>query len=75
METIIFLSLEILHNGLVLLHFGHHVPLHLGHHIHLHVGHHVGQSNVVLTLCEASETLTEWNSKSVTNYGWTDIPE
>ena len=40
---------------------GHHVRLHVGHHVHIHVGHH----NVVSTLCEGSETLTEWKSESV----------
>ena len=29
--------------------------IHIGHHVQLHVGHH----NVVLTLCEDSETLLE----------------
>ena len=30
----------------------HLVYLHVGHHVHIHVGHH----NVVLALCEVSET-------------------
>ena len=34
----------------------------VGHHISFHVGHY----NVISTLCEGSETLTEWKSKSVT---------
>ena len=34
---------------------GHHVHLHIGQNVHLHVGHH----NVVLTLCEVSEMLTQ----------------
>ena len=33
----------------------------VGHLVYLHVGHH----NVTSTLCEGSETLTEWKSKSV----------
>ena len=37
-------------------HLGH-VQLHVGTHVHLHVGHHVGHRNVVLALCEVSETL------------------
>ena len=39
----------------------HLVHLHVGHQVHLHVGH----RNVVSTLCEVSETLTEWKSESV----------
>ena len=54
-------------------HVGHHVGLlvhlHVGHHVYLHVGHcvshHVGHGNVVSTLCEVSETLTEWKSKTL----------
>ena len=49
---------------------------HVGHHVHLHFGRHVGQRNVVLTLCEVSETLTEWKSQSITyqrTYGLTGI--
>ena len=54
--------------------FGHYVGKHVGHHVghlvHLHVGHHVshhvGHRNVVSTLCEVSETLTEWKSESIT---------
>ena len=41
------------------------------HLVHLHVGHH----NVISTLCEGSETLTEWKSESITygpTYGLTD---
>ena len=45
-------------------HFGHHVHLNVGHLVHLHVGHH----NVVSTLSEGSETLTEWKSEIIT-YG------
>ena len=52
-------------------HVGHLVHLHVCHHVHLHVGrhvsHHVGHCNVVSTLCEVSETLTEWKSESMTN--------
>ena len=44
----------------------HHVHLHLGHHVHSHVGHHVSHQNVISTLCEGSETLTEWKSESIT---------
>ena len=45
--------------------FGHLV----GHHVHLHLGHH----NVVSTLCEGLEALTEWKSESMTDgrHGWT----
>ena len=46
---------------------GHRVHLHSAHHVHLHVSHHVGHHNVVLTLCEGSETLTEWKSESITD--------
>ena len=58
-------------------HVGHHVHLHVGHHVHLHVhlhvGHHVDHHNVVSTLCEDSETLTECKSESITYaYGRTD---
>ena len=48
------------------MHVGHLVHLHVGHHAHLHVGHLVSHRNVVSTLCEVSETLTEWKSKSIT---------
>ena len=34
----------------------------VGYHVHLHVGNH----NVVSTLCEGSERLTEWKSESMT---------
>ena len=44
-----------------------HVGHHLGNLVHLHVGHHVGHRNVVSTLCEGSEALSEWKSESVTN--------
>ena len=48
-------------------HVSHLVHLHVGHHVHLHVGrhvsHHVGHRNVVSTLCEVSDTLTEWKSE------------
>ena len=37
---------------LVYLHVGHHVHIHVGHYVSHHVGHH----NVVLALCEVSET-------------------
>ena len=36
-----------------------HVHLHVGNHVSYHVGH----RNVVATLCEVSETLTEWKSE------------
>ena len=42
----------------------HIIHLHVGHHVHLHVDHQVGHHNVVLTLCEGSEMLTELKSKS-----------
>ena len=42
----------------------HHVHLHVGNHVTYHVGH----RNVVATLCEVAETLTEWKSESIT-YG------
>ena len=38
----------------------------VGHHVGRHVSHHVGHRNVVSTLCEVSETLTEWKSKTIT---------
>ena len=52
-------------------HVGHHVGQlvhlnvgnHVSHHVGRHVSHHVGHRNVVLTLCEVSETLTEWNPR------------
>ena len=60
-------SLEDAHH--VHLNVGHLVYLHFGHHDHLHVDHHihlsVGPRNVILKLCEVSETLTEWKSESV----------
>ena len=64
------------HVGLLVhLHVGHHVYLHVGHHVSHHVGHcvsqHVGHGNVFSTLCEVSETLTEWKSETMT-YGRTD---
>ena len=40
---------------------GHHVVHLVGQLVHLHVGHH----NVVSTLCESSDALTEWKSKSM----------
>ena len=42
---------------------GHLVHLHVGHHVHLHVGYH----DVISSLCEVSETLTEWKYESVTD--------
>ena len=49
----------------------HLVHLHVGNHVHLHVGRHVGRHvghcNVVSTLCEVSESLTEWKSESITD--------
>ena len=54
-----------LHVGhLVYLHVCHHVHFHVGGHVHLHVGHHV-HLHVVSTLCQGSETLTEWKSPKV----------
>ena len=57
-------------------HVGNHVGHLVGHLVYLHVGHHfshhVGHHNVVSTLCEVSETLTEWKSESVMD-GRTDI--
>ena len=51
-------------------HVSHLVHLHVDHHVHLHVGCHVsyhgGHRNVVLTLCEVSETLTEITKVSPT---------
>ena len=45
------------------------VSHHVGHLAHLHVGHHVsdhvGHRNVVLTLCEVSERLTELKPKNL----------
>ena len=41
------------------------------------VSHHVGHHNVISTLFEGSETLTEWKSESITygpTYGLTDWP-
>ena len=32
-----------------------------------HVSHQVGHHNVICALCEDSETLTEWKSKSITD--------
>ena len=47
------------------------VHLHVGHHVHLHVGHHFSHHaryhNVVSTLCEVSEALTEWKFESITD--------
>ena len=47
------------------------VDLHVGHHVHLHVGHHFSHHaryhNVVSTLCEVSEALTEWKFESITD--------
>ena len=39
---------------------------HGGHLVHLHVGH----CNIASTICEVSEMLTEWKSKTIT-YGRT----
>ena len=50
------------------LHVGHDVRLHVGYHVHLHIGHHFDHYNVVSTLCEGSETLTEWKSESMTYF-------
>ena len=49
------------------------------HCVQLHVSHHVGhlvylnvcQHNIILTLCEGIETLSEWKSESITD-GRTD---
>ena len=47
----------------------HYVHHHVGHDVHLHVDNdvhpHVGHHNVISTLFEGSETLTEWKSKKV----------
>ena len=49
---------------------GHHVSHYASHHVHLHVGRHishlVNHRKVVATVCEVSEMLTEWKSKSIT---------
>ena len=51
------------------------VHLHVGHYVHPHVGRNVshrgGLRNGVSTLCEVSETLTEWKSKTLID-GLTD---
>ena len=56
---------------------GRHVGHRVGHLVHLnvsrHVHHHVGHHHVVLTLCEISGTLTEWNFKSLTDDGLTKV--
>ena len=39
----------------------HLVHLHIGHQVHPHGGH----RNVILTLCEVSETMTEWKSETL----------
>ena len=48
---------------------GHIVRLYVGHHVHPHAGHHVshhvGHHNIMSTLCEGSETLSEWKSEKV----------
>ena len=44
---------------------GHHVQLHVGHHWHHHGHLHVGHRNIISTLCEVSETLTECESEKV----------
>ena len=46
-------------------HVSHLVHLHVSHHVHLHVCHHVSHRNIVSTLLEVSETLTEPKSESV----------
>ena len=55
-------------------HVGHLVNFHVGHNVQLHVGHHVshhvGHQNVISTLCEGSEILTEQNSEKY--HGLTD---
>ena len=45
---------------------GHHVSYHFHLHVGQHVSNHIGHRNVVLTLCEVSQTLTEWKSESIT---------
>ena len=57
------------------------VDIDVGHHVHLHVGHRVGycigHHNVVSTICEGSEMLTEWKSESITDgcpYGPNYVP-
>ena len=57
-----------------MIHFNH-VHLHVGHHVHLHVGHHVGHHNVISTLCEGSETLTEWKSERMTDVDGVGVKE
>ena len=44
---------------------GDNIYLHVGHHVRLHDGHRVCHHNVISTLCEGSETLTEWKYESV----------
>ena len=63
MLAIFFVSLHVGHL------LGHLVHLHVGHCVHLHVGRHVYHRHVVSTLCEVSETLTEWKSETIE---WTD---
>ena len=59
-------------------HVGNHADRYVGHHVHLHIHDHVshlhgqlvdprGHHNVILTLCEGSETLTEWKSEGITD--------
>ena len=55
------------------LQLGHYVNLHVGHHVHLHVGHHIGHHNVILTLCEGWETLTEKKFESITDVPATGV--
>ena len=47
------------------------VDVNVDHHVHLHVGHHFSHHarhhNVVSTLCEVSEALTEWKFESITD--------
>ena len=41
-------------------------------HVGRRVSHHVGHYNVVSTVCEISETLTEWKFETITDDGRTD---
>ena len=52
-------------------HVGHLDGQHAGHHVGHDISHHVGHRNVVSTLCEVSETLTEWKSETITDGGLT----
>ena len=70
-STLVHLHVGLHISHLIHHHVGHLVFLHVGHHVQLLVGHHVGHlvghHNVILTLCEGSETLIEWKSESITD--------